>query len=251
MLNIIATPLGNLEDISLRALRTLREIDALACEDTRVTRRIFERYEIPLPATVFSYEEHNENRAGKRILQLLRGGANVGLCSDGGCPVISDPGYRIINAALDEGLPVSVIPGACAIETALLASGMPTASFTFHGFLPPRSGKRQNFFLAEKNSPHTCVLYEAPMRIAGTLADAAAVWENRRAAVCLELTKIHERVERGWLSGLAAAFANRAVKGEGVIVIAGHNPKFFTEEKSPVPAVERGKTSVSSGGRND
>ncbi|GHS98028.1 ribosomal RNA small subunit methyltransferase I [Planctomycetales bacterium] len=227
MLYVIATPLGNLEDVSLRALRVLREIDGLACEDTRVTRRIFERYEIPLPPLFFSYQEHNELRAGERVLQLLRDGKNVGLCSDGGCPAISDPGYRVINAALNENLPVNVIPGPCAVETALMASGMPTASFTFHGFLPPKSGKRQNFFLAEKNSPHTAVIYEAPTRLGKTLADAAAVWEDRRAAVCLELTKIHERVERGYLRDCAASFADREVRGEAVIVIAGNNPKFF------------------------
>lgn len=227
MLYVIATPIGNLEDLSLRAKRVLGELEVLACEDTRVTRKIFQRYEIPLPPVLFSYQEHNEERVGGRVLEYLRAGKNVGLCSDGGCPAISDPGYRVINDARNEQLPVTVLPGPCAVETALMASGMPTASYTFHGFLPPKSGKRQHFFEAEKASPHTMVIYESPLRLGKLLADAAAVLENRLAAVCLELTKIHESVHRGWLHDLAREFDGKNVKGEVVVVIAGNNRKFF------------------------
>lgn len=227
MLYVIATPIGNLEDLSQRALQTFREIEVLACEDTRVTRKIFARYEIPLPEVMFSYQEHNEERVGGRVLEYLRAGKKVGLCSDGGCPAISDPGYRVINDARNENLPITVIPGPCAVETALMASGMPTASYTFHGFLPPKSGKRQHFFMAEKESPHTMVIYESPLRVAKLLADAAAVLENRLAAVCLELTKMHESVHRGWLYDLAKEFENKNLKGEAVVIISGNNRKFF------------------------
>lgn len=233
MLNVIVTPIGNLEDLSPRAQRVLGELDVLACEDTRVTRKIFARFAIELPEVMFSYQEHNEERVGGRVLEYLRAGKNVGLCSDGGCPAISDPGYRVINDALNEQLPVTVIPGPCAVETALLRSGMPTASYTFHGFLPPKSGKRQHFFAAEKSSPHTMVIYESPLRLGKLLADAAAVLENRLAAVCLELTKIHESVRRGWLRDLAQEFSARDVKGEAVVVIAGNNRKFFAPETPP------------------
>lgn len=224
---VIATPIGNLEDVSLRSLRTLRGLDVLACEDTRVTRRLLQRYAIPAPARVVAYHEHNEQRVGPSLLAALDEGAQVGLCSDGGCPGISDPGYRIIQSALEEGHAVTVLPGPCAVETALLAGGMPTSSYTFLGFPPPKSGKRRNWFAAEGAAPHTLVVYESPKRIGKTLADAAAVLSDRRAAVCIELTKKFERVERGWLYDLAAAFADRAVKGEITLVIAGNNPKFI------------------------
>lgn len=230
MLYIIATPIGNLEDISLRALRILAELDVLACEDTRVTRKIFARYEIKIPPVLLTYQEYNEGKSGGKILEFLRAGKTVGLCSDGGNPAISDPGYRLINAVLDEQLPLTVIPGACAIETALLTSGMPTSSFTFHGFLPPKSGKRQNFFRAEMNSPHTLVIYESPQRISKLLLDAAAVLENRLTAVCLELTKIHEKVYRGYLHNLSTELAKINFKGEAVVIIAGNNRKFFHDE---------------------
>ena len=232
MLNVIVTPIGNLEDLSPRARRVLGELDVLACEDTRVTRKIFTRFAIKLPEIMFSYQEHNEEKVGGRVLEYLRAGKNVGLCSDGGCPAISDPGYRLINDALNEQLPVTVIPGPCAVETALLRSGMPTASYTFHGFLPPKSGKRQHFFAAEKNAPHTMVIYESPLRLGKLLADAAAVLENRLAAVCLELTKIHESVHRGGLRELAKEFAERNVKGEAVVIIAGNNRKFFMDDNA-------------------
>lgn len=160
---------------------------------------------------------------------FLENNIDVGICSDGGCPGISDPGYRIINEAFESGYTIEVIPGPCAVETALLASGMPTSSYTFLGFTPPKSGKRQNFLTAEKESPHTMVIYESPYRVGKLLADAREVLENRLCAVCIELTKKFQKVHRGWLYDLADEFADRKVKGEVVVVIAGNNKKFIAE----------------------
>ena len=153
-LYIIATPIGNLEDITLRAMKTLEDIDALACEDTRVTRKIYSRYNITRPEIVFSYRDFNEERAGSRILELLRDGKTVGLCTNAGYPGISDPGYRIISAALREGFEVEVIPGASAVTQALLSSGLPSSSYTFKGFLPKKPGQRKTSLLMEKDGPH-------------------------------------------------------------------------------------------------
>jgi len=225
-LYVIATPIGNLEDMTLRAIRLLGEVDVLACEDTRMTRRIFERYEIAKPRTMFSYHEHNEDRAGARIIGLLAEGCDVALCSDGGCPGVSDPGYRIIRDSLDAGHAVDIVPGPTAVTTALLASGLSTSSFTFKGFPPRKSGPRKRFLEEDAGAPHTLIIYESPFRIGKLLADAFAVLGDRQAAVCIELTKKFERVERGYLGDLARDFAERKVKGEICLVIAGNNPKF-------------------------
>ncbi len=227
ILYVIATPIGNSEDISLRTMRLFAELSVLACEDTRVTRKLFQKYSIELPDTMFSYHEHNENQAGGKIIHLLNSGIDVGVCSDGGCPAISDPGYRIINQAFEEGHHIEVIPGPCAVETALMASGMPTSSYTFLGFTPPKSGKRQNFLSTEKESPHTLIIYESPYRVGKLLADAREVFENRLTAVCIELTKKFQKVHRGWLYDLADEFKDKKIKGEVVVVIAGSNKKFI------------------------
>lgn len=224
---VIATPIGNMEDISLRALRIFREVPALACEDTRVSRKIFDRYEIPVPQILFSYHEHNEQQAGNRILQLLESGIDVGICSDGGCPAISDPGYRIIHEALERGFTVEVIPGPCAVETAIMSSGMPSSSYTFLGFLPPKTGKCRNALERDKQAEHTLVIYESPHRVGRLLEDLYAVLGNRQAAVCIELTKKFQNIHRGWLSDLVQEFSAKTVKGEIVVVVAGNNPKFI------------------------
>ncbi|NIA13447.1 MAG: 16S rRNA (cytidine(1402)-2'-O)-methyltransferase [Nitrospiraceae bacterium] len=225
-LYLVATPIGNMEDITLRALRILSEVDALACEDTRFTRRIFERYEMPSPRTIFSYHEHNERAAGKRILGLLEAGTSVAVCSDGGCPCISDPGYRIVAECRERGYPIDVLPGASAVSTALVASGLSPASYTFKGFPPRKSGARRRWLEAERDLPHTLVIFESPYRIGKLLADAFAVLGDRSAAVCLELTKKFEEIHRGYLSDLAAQFEGKRPKGEISVVIAGNNPKF-------------------------
>lgn len=229
-LYIIATPIGNIEDISLRALRIFAEIDNLACEDTRISRKLFQKYEIELPRNMFSYHEHNEAHAGNKILSLLRDNQDVGLCSDCGCPLISDPGYKLVSDALENDFIVEVIPGPCAIETALMNSGMPTSSFTFLGFAPPKSGKRKNAFLKEVESPHTLVYYESPYRVSKFLIDAKEVFGNRLISVCLELTKKFQSVHKGWLFDINEEFLDRKVKGEIVIIIAGNNPKFINKE---------------------
>jgi 16S rRNA (cytidine1402-2'-O)-methyltransferase len=226
-LYVVATPIGNLEDVTFRAVRILGEVDALACEDTRRTPRILERHGIPRPPLVFSYHEHNASRSARRIVALLEDGRNVALCTNAGMPAISDPGYRAISGALEAGFRVEVIPGPGAVETALVASGLPAASYTFLGFPPRKSGARKRTLEREKGSPHTLVLFESPHRLGKLLADAHEVLGDRRAAACIELTKKFEEVERGYLGDLAERYADATVRGEVTVVIAGNNPKFM------------------------
>lgn len=228
-LYVIATPIGNLEDISHRAIRVLGEVPVLACEDTRVTRKLLAHYSIPRPASLLAYHEHNEERAAAHILTLLDNGQDVGLCSNAGYPGISDPGYRLISGAVEAGHRVEVIPGPGAVEPALLASGLPAASFTFKGFPPRKPGPRRRFLEAERDAPHTLILYESPHRVAVLLHDALEVLGDRRAAVCIEMTKKFEQIHRGWLAELVTTFAERQVRGEVVVVIAGRHPKFMRQ----------------------
>ncbi len=230
-LYVIATPIGNLEDVTHRAVRVLGEVDALACEDTRHTPKILARYNIPRPPRMFSYHEHNEERAGERILALLEEGLSVALCTKAGFPGVSDPGYRIVSRALDRGFRVEVLPGAGAVEAALLASGLPTSSYTFKGFPPKKPGRRKQFLEMERDRPHTLVLFESPYRVGKLLADARAALGDRMAAVCIELTKKFERVDRGFLSDLCRRFRDVKVKGEVAVVIAGNHPKFLRGEQ--------------------
>jgi 16S rRNA (cytidine1402-2'-O)-methyltransferase len=226
---LIATPIGNLQDMTHRAVRVLGELDALGCEDTRRTRILFETYGIPSPRILFSYREANEAQAEERAVGLLREGLSVGICSDAGYPGVSDAGYRLISRALREGFEVEVVPGAGAVEPALLSSGLPTSSFTFKGFPPRKPGPRRRFLEQDRDLPHTLVFYESPLRVAALLKDARQTYGDRRAAVCIELTKKFERVHRGTLGELEAYFADHAIKGEVTVVIAGNNPKFLAE----------------------
>ncbi|MBD3237455.1 MAG: 16S rRNA (cytidine(1402)-2'-O)-methyltransferase [Candidatus Eisenbacteria bacterium] len=232
-LYVIATPIGNLEDLTARAARILGEVTVLACEDTRVTGRLLARHGIARPAHRIAYHEHNELRAGRRILRSLAQGHSVGLCSNAGYPGISDPGFRVVADAAAAGHRIEVLPGAGAIEPALIASGLPTSSFTFKGFPPRRSAARRRFLTADADRPHTLVLYESPRRLAGLLTDALATCGDRRAAVCVELTKRFEAVHRGWLSELAEQFAETTVRGEVTVVIAGDHPKFRRSARPP------------------
>ncbi len=225
MLHVIATPIGNLGDLSLRALESLKAADIIACEDTRRTWQLLAHFEIPRPEMI-SYRQGNEERIGETILRALSEGKDVALCSDGGYPGISDPGYRLIRACALQNVPYDVIPGASAVNVALLMSGLSTSSFTFKGFPPRGPGAIRNWFAEEKEHDHTLIFYESPFRIAQTLQAALDVFGDREAAVCIELTKMHERVERGYLSDLAAKFDDAKVKGEVALVIAGANPKF-------------------------
>lgn len=227
ILFVIATPIGNLEDMTFRAVRLLGEVAALACEDTRQTRKIFARFDIPSPSKIFSYHEHNAEASGRQILKLLQRGDSVGLCSDAGYPGISDPGYAIIGAALQEGHRVEVIPGANAVLTALVLSGLPTTSYTFKGFAPVKSGRRKKFLALEEALPHTLVFFESPHRIYPFLQDAHAVLGNRKGAICLEMTKKFEKIHRGFLEELCELFAEKKPKGEITVVIAGNHPKFI------------------------
>jgi 16S rRNA (cytidine1402-2'-O)-methyltransferase len=225
-LYVIATPIGNLEDVTLRALRVLGRVGALAVEDTRVTPRLLDRHAIPRPAQMFACHDHNEDRAVARILDLLTQGIEVGLVTDAGMPGISDPGFRAVRAVIAAGFRVEVVPGPSAVTTALVTSGLPVASFTFLGFAPRTSGKRRNMFAREAAAAHTLVFYESPHRIKALLSDALAVLGDRQAAVCLELTKLHERVNRGFLTDLVAEPALDAPKGEATVLIAGAGAKF-------------------------
>lgn len=225
-LYIIATPIGNMEDISYRAVRILSEVNALACEDTRVTKNILRRYDIPFPAHIFSYHEHNEMRAADKIIELLRDGQHVALCTDAGNPGVSDPGYRAIAKAKEMGLKVDIIPGASAVTTALLASGLPTSSFLFKGFPPRKEGQRQRFLEPEKDLPHTLIFFESKHRILKFLESAFKVLGNRQCAVCIELTKKFEQVVRGYLSEVIEQLSSTNIKGEITVVIAGNHPKF-------------------------
>ena len=226
MLHVVATPIGNLGDLSPRAIEALKGAAAIACEDTRRTWQLLSHFEIPRPQEMFSYRQGNEERVTEKVLALLAEGREVALCSDGGYPAVSDPGYRLIRACAQANVPYEVIPGASAVEVALLMSGLPTSSFTFRGFPPRGPGALRNWFAEDRDKEHMLICYESPFRIGATLAAALDALGDREAAVCIELTKMHERVERGYLSDLAAKFEKANVKGEVAIVIAGSNPKF-------------------------
>jgi len=226
LLRVIATPIGNLGDLSPRALEAFRSAKLIACEDTRRTWQLLSHFGVPRPEMV-SYRQGNEERVTERIVAVLKSGEEVALCSDGGYPCISDPGYRLLRACAAEDIPYEVIPGASAVNVALLMSALPTSSFVFRGFPPRGPGALRNWFSSEAASEHTLVCYESPFRIAATLEAALDALGDRQAAVCIELTKLHERVSRGYLSDLAAKFRGAKVKGEVALVIAGSNPKFI------------------------
>jgi 16S rRNA (cytidine1402-2'-O)-methyltransferase len=219
-LYVVATPLGNLEDLSPRALGTLRKVALIACEDTRRTGNLLRSRGILTPTT--SYFEHNERWKGERILEALRSGRDVALVSDAGTPGISDPGYRLVRDARSEGLPVVPVPGPSAIITALSASGLPTDRFLFLGFLPPKAGARKRAIEELAAERSTLVFYESPVRVVSALADMIEILGDREAFLCREATKVHEEYVKGPLSELRALLAERSrVKGEIVLVVAG------------------------------
>lgn len=220
MLYLVATPIGNLGDITLRALETLRSVDYIASEDTRTTGVLLQHYDIHKPQIAF--HEHNEPRAGERIVGLLQSGATVALVTDAGTPGISDPGYSLVRRALDADLPVTMIPGAAGLIMAVVLSGLPLHSFIFRGFPPRKRGQRQRFLSIDQNSPHTLIFYESPFRLAAFLEDALAVYGDRPAALANDLTKLYERVERAPLSSLLSFVRQQGkLKGEYIVVIAG------------------------------
>lgn len=219
MLYLVATPIGNLGDISLRAIETLRAVDMIASEDTRKTGRLLAHFEISGPQMAF--HEHNEEKAGERIMDLLAAGQSVALVTNAGTPGISDPGFTLVRRAIAAGVDFTVIPGATAPIMALVLSGLPVHSFTFRGFPPRKGGPRRRFMAVDAASPHTLIFYESPYRIAAFLADALEVYGDRPAAIARELTKLHEEVLRGTLSELLAQAKDKTHKGEFVILIQG------------------------------
>lgn len=225
MLHVVATPIGNLADMTPRALEALRRADLIACEDTRRTWQLLTHFGIPRPEMV-SYRQGNEERVAERIISAVAGGREVALCSDGGYPAISDPGYRVIREFAKRSLPYDVLPGASAVNVALLMSGLSTSSWTFRGFPPRGPGALRNWFAEDADKEHTLICFESPFRIGATLEAALDALGDREAAVCIELTKAHERVSRGYLSDLAAEYRDKKVKGEVALVIAGANAKF-------------------------
>lgn len=219
-LYVVATPIGNLEDFTLRAVRVLRDVALIACEDTRRTARLLQAHKISTPTT--SFFEHNERWKGERILHALREGRDVALVSDAGTPGISDPGFRLVRDARAEGLAVVPVPGPSAAVAALSVSGLPTDRFLFVGFLPARTPARRQALKDLASRRETLVLYEAPTRVVAALADMAEIWGDRDAFLCREATKVHEEYVRGSLGGLRARLAERAeVKGEFVLVVEG------------------------------
>ena len=215
---LVATPLGNLEDITLRALRILKEVDLIACEDTRHTRRLLNHFDIH--KRLLSYHEHNETRRAAELVREARQGKNIALVSDAGMPAIADPGYRVVTEAIAAGVPVVPIPGPVAVETALAASGLPTDAFRFGGFLPAKKTQRRKTLRAMAHSTATLVFYEAPHRIVETLADVKAILGERPIVVARELTKIHEEFLRGPTSEVLAELQSRkTVKGEITLLI--------------------------------
>ena len=220
-LYIVATPIGNLEDITLRALRVLRSVDRIACEDTRQTQKLLSHYCIAVPTV--SCHAHNERQRAEELIAELKVGARIALVSDAGMPGISDPGAHLVAQAVAAGVPVIPIPGASAAVSALAASGLDTTSFLFVGFPPPRTGERRSFFETLRSERATLIFYEAPHRVVESLRDALQIFgPERRAVLAREITKIHEEFLRGTLRELEISFANRdLLRGEMTLMIAG------------------------------
>lgn len=217
-LYLVGTPIGNLEDITYRAVRVLRECDAIACEDTRQTRKLLHHYGIARP--VVSYHEHNENERARELAARMLAGEKIALVSDAGMPLVCDPGYRLVQAALGAGIAVYPVPGPSAVVAALAGAGLPTDAFHFGGFLPARPAQRVKALQALAQEQATLVFYEAPHRILETLADVETVLGNRPAVVARELTKLHEEFVRGSVSEVREELDSRdAVKGEITLLI--------------------------------
>ena len=224
-LYLVATPIGNLEDITLRALRILKEVDQIACEDTRHTQKLLSHYEIRKP--LVSYHEHNELTRAPELVVAMEEGSQIALVSDAGVPLVSDPGYRLVTLCLRHRIPVVPIPGPSALLAALSASGLPNEEFLFAGFLPARTGERRRALERLRIEDRTIILYEAPHRIEETLVDAHEILGDRPACIAREVTKLHEEFRRGSLAELAASLTEKPVRGEITLLIG------------PVPAEEK------------
>jgi 16S rRNA (cytidine1402-2'-O)-methyltransferase len=229
ILYVVATPIGNLEDISLRAIRTLKEVDLIAAEDTRHTRKLLNAYKISTP--LISLHEHNEKEKSKLIISKINSGMNVAYASDAGTPCVSDPGHYLISFARDENIRVIPIPGPCAVITALSTSGFSADSFLFCGFMPARENKRRKFMESLKDEDRTIVFYESPMRFSDSLKTLQEVLGDREIVVARELTKIFEEIKRGKISEFIAS--KTKIKGEITIIIQGGQkaPVTLTDEE--------------------
>ena len=234
-LYLVATPIGNLEDITLRAVRVLKEADLIACEDTRQTRKLLDHYGIQ--TAVISYHEHNEATRAPELVERLAGGARIALVSDAGTPLVSDPGYRLVTQAAEKGIRVEPIPGPSAAIAALAASGLPTDEFRFAGFLPPRSAQRRKALLRLKDESATVIFYEAPHRLLETLDDIEELLGERPVVIARELTKIHEEFLRGTAAELKRA--KPQLKGEVTLLIGKALHREAPADARPIPeAVE-------------
>lgn len=219
MLYLVSTPIGNLGDITQRALEVLAAVDWVVSEDTRKTGHMLNHFGIKKPQ--LSFHEFNENKVLPQVVKLLQDGNNIALVTNAGTPAISDPGYILVRAALQEGIDITAIPGPTALIAALVLSGLPIHSFTFRGFPPHKGGPRRRFLEVDRESPHTLIFYESPYRMEAFLKDAIEVYGDRQAAIANDLTKFFESVDRGLLSELAAQMSGKTLKGEYVVVIAG------------------------------
>jgi len=221
-LYLVGTPIGNLEDITLRALRILKEVDQIACEDTRHTQKLLTHYDIHKP--LVSYHEHNELTRAPELVVALEQGAKIALVSDAGMPLVSDPGHRLVTLCLRHRIAVVPIPGPSALLAALSASGLPNEEFLFIGFLPARSGERRRALERLRIEERTIILYEAPHRVAECVADAREVLGNRSACIAREVTKLHEEFRRGKLSELSTSLDERPARGEITLLISPEAP---------------------------
>jgi 16S rRNA (cytidine1402-2'-O)-methyltransferase len=237
-LYIVSTPIGNMEDITLRALRVLKEVDLIAAEDTRRTGLLLKHFNIQAPLT--SYFEGNELKKREFILAKLNEGKNVALVSDAGTPGVSDPGFRLIQLAIENHLPIVPIPGSSAVITALSVSGLPTDAFLFKGFLPHKSKKRRDLLKELENGRETIIFYESPHRISETLSDILEILGDREIVLTRELTKVYEEIIRGKVSEILNQVGDRALKGEITLVISGKTRK-FTRLRQDAPCGSTGR----------
>ena len=227
-LYLVSTPIGNLEDITLRAIRILQEVDLIAAEDTRQTIKLLNHFDIKKPLT--SFFRHNEERKGEYIISLLKEGQNIALVSDAGTPAISDPGEELVKMAIENNITVSPIPGPVAATSALIVSGLETGRFTFEGFLPMNKRNRKERLEQLKNEFRTMIFYEAPHKLTYTLKDMYEVWGDRQVSLAREMTKIHEEIIRGNLGDIIKKYDENAPKGEFVIIVRGIDEEDIKKE---------------------
>ena len=219
-LYLVATPIGNLSDITHRAIQVLRDVDLIACEDTRHTQKLLNHYSITTKTV--SYHEHNEQQRAVQLIDQLKQGSSIAVVSDAGTPSVSDPGFRLVRAAIENDVPIVPVPGPSALISALIAAGLPTDQFFFAGFLPAKSNARRARLSELQTVPGTLIFYEAPHRLAATLKDAFEILGEREAVVARELTKVHEEIRRGHLSVLSEHYEREEPRGE-IVVLIDHN----------------------------